>query len=313
MFTIGVERGGEPVHRAPVSVTACLEDALFRAVISGQIPNDGNIPPYLITPVWDGGDPPAVAALELLLGDLPAAHYDTDVVAPQARAQIQGLVKNGILEPNDDVHWHLIAEEAPAAAIEPRRFSARVSRAPLPLEPMKLPGAVPGKFSVKFDDRVLTELRDAVAAADAVERAWLLIGSICHDRGRAAAELRVRGVVPVETGRGGASQHHFAFDPAAFVAARRAAASTVTGAIPVGWAHSHPPCAGCRTTDGCQVDTRFFSNDDVEVHSSAFTSPYTVGLVIGKVGNRPATQLGFRLYGWQKAQIRERGYRVFDK
>ena len=109
------------------------------------------------------------------------------------------------------------------------------------------------------------------------------MGSLCHDRKRKAAELRVRATVPVEVGPGGASQHHFAFDPAAFVAARRNAHSSGEGAIPVGWGHSHPPCVGCRTTHGCQVDTRFFSSDDVAVHSSAFTSPFTVGLVVGKV------------------------------
>jgi len=311
-FTIGVTRDGEPVHRAPVSVAACLEDAVFRAVVSGQISNDGNIPSHLITPVWSGEDPPAVAALELRLGDLPVTRYDTDVVAPQARALIKGLIKDGTLTSDGAVDWQLDAHEAPAAKIEPHRFSARVSRAPLPLESVQLPSAAPGEFSVEFDHRLLTELSDAVASADAVERAWLLLGSICHDRSRGAAELRVRGAVPVETGRGGASQHHFAFDPATFVAARRAAVSTMAGAIPIGWSHSHPPCAECRATNGCLVDTRFFSTDDVEVHSTAFTSPYTVGLVIGKVGNRPAAQLGFRLYGWQKAQIRERDYRVSE-
>jgi hypothetical protein len=280
-------------------------------VISGQIPNDGNIPPYFFTPVWNGGDPPAVAGLELSFGDAPTIRYDADVVAPQARAHIQGLVNDRVLQSNEDVRWSLFADEAPKTEIAPRRFSARVSRAPLPLEPMQLPGAVSGEFSVEFDDRVLTALADEVAAADAVERAWLLVGSLCHDRRRGAAELRVQGTVPVEVGRGGASQHHFAFDPAAFVAARRNASSAVAGAVAViGWGHSHPPCVGCRATGSCRVDTRFFSMDDVEVHSSAFTSPFTVGLVVGKVSHRPATQLGFRLYGWRDAQICERDYRV---
>ena len=112
VFTIGVEHEGELVHRAPASLAACLEDALFRAVISGQIPNDGEIPPHHFAPIWNGGDSPTVAALELRFGDLPATRYETDVVAPQARAQIKGLVRSGSLESTDKVRWNLIADES---------------------------------------------------------------------------------------------------------------------------------------------------------------------------------------------------------
>ena len=125
VYTIRVECGGEQVHRAPASLVACLEDAVFRAVISGQTPNDGTLPSYFFTPVWNGGDSPSVSALELSFGNAPAARYDTDVVAPQARAQIQRLVKDGILESTQDVDWHLLAHEAPAAEDAPRQFSAR--------------------------------------------------------------------------------------------------------------------------------------------------------------------------------------------
>jgi hypothetical protein len=309
VYTIDLECGGKLVHRAPANLAVCLEDTLFRAVISGRLPNDGKIPPHLFTPVWNGGNPPAVAALELNLGNLPATRYEKDVVAPQARAMIQRLLKDGVLKLDDEVHWRVSADKA-AVEVAPPPFSARVSRAPFPMEPVQYPDAVAGDFSVQFDDRVLSELSAEVAAADAVERAWLLVGSLGHDRSRAAAGLHVRGVIPVEVGRGGASQHHFAFDPAAFVAARRAALATEAGAIPLGWAHSHPPCIGCRKNPDCQADTRFFSLDDVQVHSSAFTNPFTVGLVVGKVSHQPATQLGFRLYGWQKAEICEREYRV---
>ncbi len=311
-FSIGVTGSGTQVHSAPASLVACLDDAFFRSVVSGQIPNDGNMPPYSFTPIWNGEDPPTVAALELKFGDAPTIRYDAEVLAPQARAHIQNLVKDGVLKSDESVRWHLSAHETLDTEVAPQQFSVRVLQSPLPLEPAELPGAIPGEFSVEFQDRVLSELSDEVAAANAVERAWLLVGSVCHDRRRKAAELRVQGTVPVEVGPGGASQHHFAFDPAAFVAARRNACSTETGAICVGWAHSHPPCVGCRTTPSCQADTRFFSTDDVAVHSSAFTSPFTVGLVVGKVGHRPATQLGFRLYGWEGAQIRERDYRVWE-
>ncbi len=80
--------------------------------------------------------------------------------------------------------------------------------------------------------------------------------------------------------------------------------------IAVGWAHSHPACADCRDNPACAVDTRFFSTDDVEVHTSAFPSPYMVGLVVGKVASQPATHPGFRLYGWQNAHVEEREFDI---
>ena len=60
---------------------------------------------------------------------------------------------------------------------------------------------------------------------------------------------------------------------------------------------------------GAGVGWVFFSEDDVEVHTSLF-GPYAVALVSGKVGHLSATQPGFRLYGWRDARVSERPFRV---
>ena len=307
VYEIEVTREGEPVRVVPASVAACLEDGLFGAVISGRVANDGAVPPHALTPVWDAGGAPAVAALELRLGDAPARRYDAAVIAPQARACLAALLEEHAIEADDKVTWRLVAREKSVGA---GRFAARVSRAPWPLRAERLREGGAGELGIEIDRSVLTGLSADVAAADAIESAWLLAGTLCHDAERGTAALRVHASVGVEVGRGGASQHHFAFEPAAFVAARRAAAAQIGGMIPIGWAHSHPPCADCRSNAGCRVDTRFFSADDVEVHASAFTSPYMVGLVVGKVADQSATRPGFRLYGWRRAQVQERTYSV---
>jgi len=117
--------------------------------------------------------------------------------------------------------------------------------------------------------------------------------------------------VDVASGRGGASRTHFAFEPALFVEARRKVLREFDGLVPVGWAHSHPPCDACPANPECESDTRFFSGADVEVHTSAFPSPFMLALVVGKASDAPATHPGFRLYGWRGAQVKEIPYRVF--
>lgn len=305
-FEIQVTREGRVVGSRPASLGACVEDALFAAVVAGRIPNDGSLPDFALSPESDGATPSAVAALVLRAAGAPAVRYEADVVASQARSFIRGLRADGAIEPAAEVGWRLAARAADAA---PPRFSARVMRAPLPLAPARLESAAAGELAVEIDEPVLDRLAADVAAHGAVERAWLLQGAVRHDAAQGAACVSVRDAVEVAEGRGGASQHHFAFDPAALVAARRAGAEH-SGAVTVGWAHSHPPCADCPANAACEVDTRFFSIDDIEVHTSAFPHPYMVGLVVGKVGDRPASRPGFRLYGWKEARVRERTYQV---
>jgi hypothetical protein len=163
---------------------------------------------------------------------------------------------------------------------------------------------------VELEAALLDRLRLEFCQAGAVERAWLLVGSVDHDPERGAASVRGLTAVNVEMGRGGASQTHFAFEPGPFVEARERALNDFDDLIPIGWAHSHPPCENCPAIPACGSDTRFFSAADVEVHTSAFASPYMIALVVGKVATAPATEPGFHLYGWREALVKKIQYRV---
>ena len=102
------------------------------------------------------------------------------------------------------------------------------------------------------------------------------------------------------------SMTHFQFDPEYFIKANRMLAGRNHNDLIVGWYHSHPWYF--ETNDKSAGKTSlFFSQDDLQVHESAFTSPYHVGVVIGKnTGNtaKPGTQM----YGWRDGKVEPVNY-----
>ncbi|MEE9606197.1 MAG: hypothetical protein V3U03_00550 [Myxococcota bacterium] len=307
-FAIEVRRAdGALAGTADASVSMCVEDALFRGVQAGHLANDGQLPALRLTPTWHEAQRPSVAALSLRLEGVPTRHYDREVFAVQARALVQRLLREKKISDGEKVQWQVVAREEDADAARPR---ARTTRAPFPWEPEALPQVPRGGFEVRFEAGVLRKLHDRVRASGETEGAELLLGRLAHDSARQALELRIVDALPLAAGRGGRSNVHFAFDPGSFVSARRAAEARGDGVRPVGWHHNHNPCAGCRDNPECKVNWVFFSELDLEVHTSAFGSPAMVALVGGKVGHLPAQRPGFRLYGWRDARVVERPFRV---
>jgi proteasome lid subunit RPN8/RPN11 len=302
-FAIEILRDDAVLASVPASTAACIEDACFRAVLGGRVANDGRFPALTVTPVWTGAGPPEVAAVEVVgLPGAPAV-YDLGVFAARARLLLAELVRDGQLESAAGAAWRVTATVATA---EPRpRFRACTTRGPYPLAPAALPDVAPDTLAVTLDAAVLREVRAAVVEAGATECAGLLTGRLLHDAARAAARLEVTGQVPVPAGAGGASWTHFAFGPNTFAAARAALAGRTDGTIAAGWHHSHPPCAECPRHPDCTNDRVFLSADDCAVHASAFSAPYLVALVAGKVRDRPARDPGFRLYGWSGGTVAE--------
>lgn len=313
---IEVRREGVLVGSQPASVAPCEEDALFEGILSGRIANDGTLPSFAVAPTWSAEPNPPMApgdaasatitGVELRAGDGTTRRYGKQVFASQASALIAALVAQGKLTAGAGVEWDLVegADDTLAA-----RFGVRVSRKPLPLSPARLPQVAAGEVAVEFDPALLDRLRREFCRARA-ERAWLLVGSVDHDSERGAAAIHALAAVDVEMGRGGASRSHFAFEPGLFVAARERALREFDGLVPIGWAHSHPACEACPANPACASDTRFFSADDVEVHTSVFASPFMIALVVGKVATAPASEPGFSLFGWRDALIEQIEYRV---
>jgi hypothetical protein len=293
------------------SLSCCVDDAWFRGVQAGQLPNGGRLPALRVVPTWHDGQRPAITGLSVSLGGDAARHYAREVFATEARALIQRLVGEGRLEEGEKVTWSVIAHEAEPAS--PRPAAVRADRAPFPFEPASLPHTPRGGYEICLDAALLRRLGDRILRTRSVEGAELLVGHLRHDAERDALELRIVDVLPLEPGSGGSSTTHFSFDPVATAAARRRVLERDDGALPCGWHHNHNPCEGCWEHADCKVDWVFFSADDREVHATLFASPQMVALVGGKLGDLPATRPGFRLYGWRDGRVVERPFRVFGE
>lgn len=316
-FELEVTSDGTLVGRIPASLAACFEDALFREIASGRHPNDGTLPPLEASPVWDE-DPPAVRAVALRIGATGATagrgdaaatttEYPRDVFHAQALGCITDLLKTKAIDAKAEVTWRVVARPEPPP--EERPLRARVSRSPMPIEIGEVPDAREGELVAEIDEALVERFRDAYRAAGNIERAWLLTGHVYNEPARAATAVRIADAVAVETGLGGASQSHFHFAPAALVRARNVARRQAEG-TPVGWLHTHPACEACQATPECRTDMRFFSSSDVEVHTTAFPSPFMVGLVVAKAHDRSVAEPGVRAYGWSGARVGEIPLRV---
>jgi hypothetical protein len=307
-FSIEVRRAdGTLAGACDASLSSCVEDAWFRGVQGGLLPNGGERPALRVRPTWLEAQRPMVAGLALALGDAPLRHYPRQVFWNEARSLIQRLVDDARIAEGEKVRWDVIAREGEAGS---DRACGPPSRAPFPLEPAELPEAAPGSSTVSVDVGVLRRLRDRIRASGTLEDAELLVGRLLHDEKRDAVELRVVDALPLEVGRDGRSSTHFSFDPVALVAARRRASERADGALACGWHHNHNPCEGCWQHLECKVDWVFFSGDDLDVQAALFSSPHMVALVGGKRGELPATRPGFRLYGWRDGRVVERPFRV---
>jgi proteasome lid subunit RPN8/RPN11 len=306
-FVAEMRRDGNLVGADAVTPGACFEDALFRGVLEGRFPNDGNMPEFTVVPTLTDSSPPMVSGLTLNEGGVPAGRYGLSVFAPQARAVLQRLLREGRVESGEHLEWNIALRELGPSD---RRFSARTARSPYPLRPESLPDVEPGSLAVEIEAGFLNELRDEVVAAGTVECAGILLGHLLHDADRGGALVRVTGKIGVEAGPGGASHFHFAFGPQSFQLVRREAERLNDGTVPVGWVHTHPPCSLCVDRTDCDKETVGFSADDEQVHATAFGGGYMLALVAGKLGHLPATRPGFRLYGWEKGCVAERGFEI---
>ena len=305
-FRIEVRRKeGGLVGVADASAGHCVEDALFQSVRCGELANEGLLPAPALEPCWQA-DHPIVTGLSVAFEGRPARHYGRDVFAPQARELIRRLRTDAPILAEEELRWNVVArKQAPHGS-----GFVRTTREAFPLEAASLPQVTPGSYEVRIEARVLRRLHERVRASGSLECAELLLGRLRHDPERSAVELCIEDVMPLAPGRGGHSSTHFAFDPRAFVAARLAARERDDGLLPCGWHHNHNPCEGCLVKPDCRVDWVFFSEDDLGVHATLFSRPHMVALVGGKMGALPAGRPGFRLFGWSRAEVRERSFRV---
>jgi hypothetical protein len=295
---------GAVLARSPASLAALVEDATFRGVLTGRFANGAVTPEFEIEP-RSGSTAAGVESVALSCGGAVVGTYPRAAFAAQAGAVVARLRAARRLAPDAEVVWRL----RPCVTRAPSLRRVRSRRSPYPLRDARLAHGAPGSLELAIAAHVLDDLREASRAGAGVERAWLLLGRLLHDPRHGAARLEISDRAELSAGRGGASSVHFAFDARSFQGALDAARRR-TDLVSCGWAHDHPPCAACAEQPSCRNETIFFSQDDHQVHSSAFGRAYQVALVAGKLRDRPATQPGFRIYGWHGGTIAERPFLV---
>jgi hypothetical protein len=295
---------------APAVLGPIREDAAFRGVLAGVFPNDGRPPQFEIELRLAGAARDRVESIALRAADAPEARYPWTAFEEQALCLVERLIAERRLEPGTRSRWHLRpGAEAPAARRRPR---ARLRGEPYPLRDAALAaGRAPGAFEVAIAEPVLEAGRKQLLSGGSIESAALLLGRLYRDPRSGAARLVVLDQVELAPGRGGASLTHFALDARSFADAARVARAR-SGLDLAGWLHTHPACADCARKPECARDTVFFSTDDYQVHASAFARAYQVALVVGKLGDRPASAPGFRLYAWDAGRISELDFQVED-
>jgi proteasome lid subunit RPN8/RPN11 len=108
------------------------------------------------------------------------------------------------------------------------------------------------------------------------------------------------------------------FTPASFAQVRRIIQLRARHETVLGWYHSHPfrLCAECPspTPKECLAKILFYSDEDHHLMSTTFDQPFMFGL-LAAIEPRIETAVGHlpvKLYGWQKGEIKARGFEVVD-
>lgn len=297
---------GDVLDRQEASIAPAVEDAILHGVLCGDVANDGSAPPASAEPRWADSGSPHVESIDVRVGASRERSYDTNVFAQRARAMIRRLLIDGKISEDALVKWKIEARPRPKS-----RF-ARVggTRRPLPLTTAALPETEPGTIEVRVHEDLLLDLDRQLQATPLLEIAGLLAGRMLHDPERAACVVELAHYFRLPAGDAGSSGSHFDFGSQTFRAMRRTVDALEDGLACTGWAHSHPACEACKDHPECPTQTVFFSDDDVAVHASSFGAPYQVGLVAGKLADRPVTAPGFLAFGWRRAVVEGVTFRI---
>lgn len=319
-LSIAIYAGDDEVDRTAASLALLREDTRLRSVVAGVTPNDGSMPELEVIPCWSDTGAPAIDALVLRGGGIEERYRATAFESAARRRMVKVAAERGV-DPTA-LAWRLEGHPSESEGANGRGNDraidcpeGRLTRHPYPLYIGRL-APLPGSplHSVRVDETVQVAARRHLLDCRAVEVGALLLGSLCFDPELRRIEAHVTEYLPLEPStETGASSGHFGFGVETFRKAKAAIARANEGGdastrgtrVVLGWSHTHLPCASCFATSECRNDTIFFSDDDCNVQASAFSLPYQCATVFGKLGDRPAIEPGFRIYGWRRGEIAE--------
>jgi hypothetical protein len=310
------DNNGEVLRREELKdFRPCLEEVLFSAVLSGEVPNDSKTPAVEIEPV---GDTQSLTGFRVRLGGQARDFGVNTVLDRVLRITSEAKLSDEESErPSPQLSWWVDAtpKQDPEG---PRKLRATLSRQPYPISERPLadwgiepgPGASRG-LRVLVSSNLLEDLRQQTAGSLETERADLLAGYLLRESSEAAVVV-LTGRIPADTDTT-ASKTHVSFSPLTFHAAQQQLSHRPEDAI-LGWHHNHPPPCGqlcLATVPACKTASVFFSVDDREVHRASFAAPFMVALVSGKGSGQRADDPIVRAYGWKDGVVEPIEYAVF--
>lgn len=263
------------------------------------------------TPIWKQGIPPILDAILYSNGEkeltIDASHH----FASLARSEASRLVVQGLLQQGEPYGFQVEARPDPTAPPVP--VLAEYPLAPdagdqLDAELCDVEFGDPEDHEVHIPDTILRQAVRLATIADHIETGGVLIGRLTRPPAAVTPLLTITALVSSDDGQSG-TQRAFRFTPAAWSAARTALRKRGSpGEAICGWWHSHPDLCNPECPEerrrNCALRQPFFSDDDIELHSTMFPAAFSIGLLIANTGTGriPA------IFGWRAAAVVRRSF-----
>jgi proteasome lid subunit RPN8/RPN11 len=168
---------------------------------------------------------------------------------------------------------------------------------------------------VLIDQHVVTEAVAEARENPEREVAGFLLGHLTRNQETKEVFVAVTGLASANSTTE-ATAASVTYTPASFAQVRNIIQLRARGESVIGWYHSHPfrLCAECPLPPPpeCIAKVLFYSQDDIHLMETTFEQPFMVGL-LAAVEPRIEEAIGHlpvKLYGWQKGEIKPRGFEV---
>jgi len=253
--------------------------------------------------------------------------YDLEVFRPLVSRLARQLLANEYVNDLTDLSFGLLVNEDSGDTDSGNNRMVLSTGLQLSLAERSLLSTIKGfdghyrlskKHLTVFMDKEIERLMvDYVMQDTTRERAGFLTGQLCRDPKSKNIYLLCSGHITMREIESdmdiekNSSITHFQFNPEYFIKVNRMLSGRNNKEIIVGWYHSHPWYFEAEDKTVKEQSSLFFSQDDLQVHESAFSAPYHVGIVIGKEpgsNSKPGTQM----YGWRDGRVERILYKTVN-
>ncbi|MGD0736459.1 MAG: Mov34/MPN/PAD-1 family protein [Terracidiphilus sp.] len=318
--TVAAKRDWEPAH----------EWTRFYFQRRGQLSLDGNGSASAVIPLWEHtlGEPYCRGYRVQIqtpngrpvASDFPNTHFRDFAATVASRFVAREKLREG-----EYYTYMVVAHPAPPEPQTTGGLSVTNASPSVPASDASLTGflarATPSGV-IDIDDmpvfvsrRVLDEVAERTHAEEGTETGGILIGLLGQDINAGEIFAEVTAQIPAEHTSG--NNVKLTFTPETWAAADAALRLRRRGEIYLGYWHSHPVRAWCKSRactleaqKSCHLAKDFFSADDEAVMRAAFPRAYSVAIV---ANDTAFTDLTFSMFGNREGITQPRGFYVLEE